>query len=251
MWWGTVPDSGRPRVQRIHNTTGRSINYNQWHFCSSGVRFFCRRGGEGANARGVPPARLLHMFCLYNDLIICWMTTLCKSQSSNTFNFAGQMPPPVRAWAWPWGQTAPTAPSHCCCMFADNILLCSCANMWGFPAQFPQNLNRMLRKLANMHNKILCHLFHGSCETGFMPLAACMVSLEFLLQLVKLSRPFRLSLQRLFQSFVMLLWVSIFSLSLLSFIDMSACSVVIVVCLFFICISCCYYCLLGVLNVIW
>ena len=41
-----------------------------------------------------------------------------------------------------------------------------------------------------------CYLFHGSCKTGFMPLAACMVSLQFLLQLVRLSRPFGLSLHR-------------------------------------------------------
>ena len=52
-------------------------------------------------------------------------------------------------------------------------------------------------------------------------------TLQFLLQLVKLSRPFGLSLQRL--QVICLYKFSIFSLSLLSFIDMSACSVFIVV----------------------
>ena len=55
-----------------------------------------------------------------------------------------------------------------------------------------------------------------------MPLAACMVSLQFLLQLVKLSRPFGLSLRRLFESFVMFVYVTIFSFSLLSFIGIVA-----------------------------
>ena len=45
------------------------------------------------------------------------------------------------------------------------------------------------------------YLFHGSCTTGFMPLAACMVLQQCRLQLVKLSRPFGLSLLRLFESF--------------------------------------------------
>ena len=46
--------------------------------------------------------------------------------------------------------------------------------------------------------------YYGSCKTGFMPLAACMVvSLQFLLQLIRLSRSFGLSLQRLFESFDM------------------------------------------------
>ena len=87
-----------------------------------------------------------------------------------------------------------------------------------------------------------CYLFHGSCKTGFMQLAACMVSLPFLLQLVKLSRPFGLSLQRLCGSLVMFVYVSIFSFSLLSFIDMSACSVFYrnLLILYFICILCSY-----------
>jgi len=50
----------------------------------------------------------------------------------------------------------------------------------------------------------------------------------------------------------MFVYVSIFSFSLLSFIDMSACSVFIAVCLFctlyYISILCSYCCLLGVLN---
>ena len=79
-----------------------------------------------------------------------------------------------------------------------------------------------------------------------------LASLQFLLQLVKLSRPFGLSLHRLFESFIMFVQVSTFSFSLLSFIDMSACSVFIVVCLFcilsFICILCSYCCLIGILN---
>ena len=62
-------------------------------------------------------------------------------------------------------------------------------------------------------------------------------TLQFLLQLVKLSRPFALSLQRLFESFVIFVQVSIFSFSLLSFIGMSACFVFIVVCLFCILFS--------------
>ena len=80
-----------------------------------------------------------------------------------------------------------------------------------------------------------------------------MVSLQFLLQLVKLSRPFGLSLRRLFESFVMFVYVTIFSFSLLSFIGMSACTVFIVVCLFCILFV---FCLLtaahvgGVLNLI-
>ena len=45
------------------------------------------------------------------------------------------------------------------------------------------------------------HLFHGSCKTAFMPLAACMILQQCRLQLVKLSRPFGLSLLRLFESF--------------------------------------------------
>ena len=51
---------------------------------------------------------------------------------------------------------------------------------------------------------------------------------------------------------MMFVYVSIFSFSLLSFIDMSACPVFIVVCLFcilyFICILCSYCYLFGVLN---
>ena len=46
-----------------------------------------------------------------------------------------------------------------------------------------------------------CYLFHGSCKSAFMPLAACMVLQQCRLQLVKLSRPFGLSLLRLFESF--------------------------------------------------
>ena len=45
------------------------------------------------------------------------------------------------------------------------------------------------------------YLFHGSCKTAFMPLAACMILQQCQLQLVKLSRPFGLSLLRLFESF--------------------------------------------------
>ena len=84
-----------------------------------------------------------------------------------------------------------------------------------------------------------------------MPLAACMVSLQFLLQLVRLSRPFGLSLQRLFESFDMFVQDSIFSFSLMS---LSICLHVhfFVVCLFcilyFICILCSYCCLLGILT---
>jgi len=46
-----------------------------------------------------------------------------------------------------------------------------------------------------------CYLFHGSCKTAFMPLAACKILQQCRLQLVKLSRPFGLSLLRLFESF--------------------------------------------------
>jgi len=56
-----------------------------------------------------------------------------------------------------------------------------------------------------------------------MPLAACKVSLQFRFSWSKLSWPFGLSLQRLFESFVMFVQVSIFCFTLLRFIDMSAC----------------------------
>jgi len=85
-----------------------------------------------------------------------------------------------------------------------------------------------------------------------MPLAACMILRQCRFQLVKLSRPFGLSLLRLFESFNIIVYVSISSFSSLSFIDMSACSVFIVVCLFrilyFICILLSYFWLLGILN---
>jgi len=101
---------------------------------------------------------------------------------------------------------------------------------------------------------IFYYLFHSSCKTGFMPLAACMASLQLLLQLVELSQPYGLSLHRLCESLVMFVYVSIFTFSLLSFTDMSACSVFIAVCLFcsldFSCILCSYFCLHGVLNLI-
>jgi len=58
------------------------------------------------------------------------------------------------------------------------------------------------RKLA-MHNNNFLLSLSRLCKPGFMPLAACMVSVLFLLQLVKLSWPLGLSLQRLFESFVM------------------------------------------------
>jgi len=45
------------------------------------------------------------------------------------------------------------------------------------------------------------YLLHGSCKTAFMPLAACMILQQCWLQLVKLSRPFGLSLLRPFESF--------------------------------------------------
>ena len=85
-----------------------------------------------------------------------------------------------------------------------------------------------------------------------MPLAACMILRQCRFQLVKLSRPFGLSLLRLFESLNIIVYVSISSFSSLSFIDMSACSVFIVVCLFrilyFICILLSYFWLLGILN---
>ena len=89
------------------------------------------------------------------------------------------------------------------------------------------------RKLATHNNSFLLSLSR-LVQNRLYAIGSVYGCTTFLIQLVKSSRSFPLSLQRQYESFVMYVQVSIFSFSLLSFIDMSACSFCIVVCLYFI-----------------
>ena len=92
------------------------------------------------------------------------------------------------------------------------------------------------------------YLFHGYCKTAFMPLAACMILQQCRLQLVKLSRPFGLSLLRLFERFLTSLYRLVYFYQFTEF-HRYVCKLCffIVVCLFCI-LFFSYCCLLGVLN---